>query len=461
MTFPDMAGPHDLTPNSTFTVDSLRNHPESRSLGKVRTMRHNSAQESFTIGALMKQWKKGLADEVALRRLSASITSFSLGSMHYSEGDLNIALPLPGRESHTADLERFDYYLNQLRDVEREEKSVPFNPEFWDNMRTFLEFAEPVGYDELAEDEVKQMGPNDGDAFLQKMARTDLINPIHPNLIADSLLLPLQDVITELLYAVEVGMMTMSWGPSCSHCDSMVCGSSSTKSTSSSYCGHCRYKHTDDALSKIQVVFSFVHEVFFVLADNFISKSLILRPSTSILFQPVPATFTGSGFRYSVGCGGDRCIRPSLPAGTYWMHCPVAGTENYLCIERNAGVDDEPITLHLDVSDLKRGQGRTIKTVFAEHGKIHFDIFTNTQSFFFLWICEDKDEASMRYLPSEYRPAFTEAHEILRNPAFHELFGDTLETRLSAALRQMQLVEEEQVVEGALLFDRNSDTGRN
>ena len=79
-------------------------------------------------------------------------------------------------------------------------------------------------------------------------------------------------------------------------------------------------------------------------------------------------------------------FRPALKAGKYRMHCPVALTENYLVVERDATEQDEPVVLPVHVSDLVYHEGARHKTLRVPHGKVHLDIFTDTQSFFVCWI---------------------------------------------------------------------------
>ena len=93
------------------------------------------------------------------------------------------------------------------------------------------------------------------------------------------------------------------------------------------------------------------------------------------MFAAIPATSTGSGFRYSVGCGGDLQFCPALEPGRYRMHCPVAKTDNYLFVRREATEEDEPCQVKLAVSDMVVRPGDQLKTFYAAHGKLHFDIY--------------------------------------------------------------------------------------
>ncbi len=177
---------------------------------------------------------------------------------------------------------------------------------------------------------------------------------------------------------------------------------------------------------KIKVMFLLNSDVLYVLAENYACTPSAKSMSLTSVFAAVPATSTCSGFSYSVGTGKDTEIAPALPPGKYRMHCPVAKTDNYLVVEKSCKDTDEPFKLPLKVSELvfnnKHGSNKTV--VKAPHGKIQFDIFPDTKSFFVLWVQEDKDDSTLMHLPEEERMNYTSATQVMHHPVFNSLFQE-------------------------------------
>ena len=79
-----------------------------------------------------------------------------------------------------------------------------------------------------------------------------------------------------------------------------------------------------------------------------------------------------------------------------------------------------------------------LKTFYATHGKLHFDIFPDTRSFLVLWVQKDLDEHTLKYLPAEERPEFTSAKQIIEFPTFQVLFQKEVEAMLLTAMQKMK-----------------------
>jgi hypothetical protein len=60
-------------------------------------------------------------------------------------------------------------------------------------------------------------------------------------------------------------------------------------------------------------------DVFYAMAEGIACQPSEASKAANKLFAPVPATFSGSGFRFSLGCGGDKQIGPLLGKGRYRM----------------------------------------------------------------------------------------------------------------------------------------------
>ena len=359
-------------------------------------------------------------------------------------------LPIPGQESHTSDMNQFLIYVQRVKLQPRFETCTPFCTTFWIFMKNVLEKAQSVGYCELPDaDESDQKGPEENEAFIAKIQNTACINPINPQAIVDQTGISLDEVLVELLYAAIVGLVTMEWTPSCVSTSSgrLTCYHkqrlrSRKAQVPIEFCSGCRYKNAIEVLRKINVVFHLNSDVFYVLAVNFHAT---LPPETinkTYMYVVVPATFTGSGFRFSIGCGGDDMIRPNLPAGRYRMHCPVTLTNNYLEVERDTTDDDDECVLDVHVSDLFHYKGgKQRKVLKVKHGMIHMDIFTDTQPFFVCWILPDMDDESMAKVMQVEQPNFISAQRLMENPTYQSIFEYTeIEVdHFNEAVRKMKL----------------------
>jgi hypothetical protein len=248
----------------------------------------------------------------------------SLCSDTGGEDELEIEelLPIPHRESHTCDLAQYRIYLEAIKQQKRRPNvDSPFSENFWNFLESALDKAHPVGYSEAKlPTDVVHRGPQDNEAFMKKVVGTNLINPIHPILLAEESGIAFDEVLTELLYASRVGMMTMKLTPNCKRCGSAVCAVERFSDIpTQANCEGCRYLNSFDCLSKIKVVFILDRDVFYALAESFACQPSKASMAANKVFAMVPATFSGSGFRYSMGCGGDKMLRPALPAGKYRM----------------------------------------------------------------------------------------------------------------------------------------------
>jgi len=434
------------------------------------------------------------------------------GSAQDLMGDINLSVdigrnhnvgcaPVFGRESHTADMDVFDRYVDLLR-AEREQMieidehrqhqatsdestprsdnddasrtttstcnaCVPFNSDFWSYVRSILSTAKPVGFTELDDPRgVVPKGPDEADAFLQKAIGIGPINPIVPANLAQSGGFAEETVLSELLYATRVGMVRIQFAPECDRCGSVVTARDRLGDIPPwASCGGCHQPNHIHSMDRIKVLFVLNPDILYVLADNFACTPSAESMEKTVIFAAVPATATGSGFRYSVGIGGEKELRPALDPGRYRMHCPVARTDNFLVVQRKATEEDEPYRLDLRVSNVvcdaqtcsplprpERGDtddtdGATdaeyrsrLKTLTVPHGKIHFDVLPDTNSFFVLWVQEDADDDVLMRLPEEERESYTKASSVIHNPVFNEFFADQVVSSQPDALLSIQNV---------------------
>jgi class 3 adenylate cyclase len=181
-----------------------------------------------------------------------------------------------------------------------------------------------------------------------------------------------------------------------------------------------------DSLDAVKVLFLLNTDVLYVLAENFACTPSSESMSHTKVFAAVPATATGSGFSYSIGTGEGAEIAPALEPGKYRMHCPVAKTDNYLVVRRKSQESERPVTLPVKVSDLvwKHPFGKERAVLTVPHGRIQFDVFPDTKSFFVLRIQNDEDEKKLLFLPQDERDLYTPASRVMHHPIFNALFQE-------------------------------------
>jgi hypothetical protein len=370
----------------------------------------------------------------------------SLCGVDEGDDDYEQFMPLPGKESHTTDMEQFEFYLNKVKAMPRMayEGDTPFNTVFWDYIRGVLECGKPLGFTDLPDrEQCMPKGASDNGAMISKIMNTFPINPLYPNVVADLSGVPIAEVLTELLYAVKVGMLTMRWTPVCDRCYSATCVKRSLqKFPALAYCSACRYTNTIDMLQKIKVIFIFNTDIFYFLAEVLACKPSTKSMSVTKIYAMTPATFSGSGFRWSVGCDGDLMLRPPFPPGKYRMRCPIALVDSWFVVEREATEDDEPIDLPIHVSDLVY-RGGELKTTTVLHGKVRFHCYCDTHSFFILWVMQNLDPKTLLYLPPDERAPMTDAMTVMQHPTYKILLeGTDREADLFAgAVQRMMMTE--------------------
>jgi len=304
----------------------------------------------------------------------------------------------------------------------------PFNNKFWDYFRSLLSNAKPVGFCELEDPNTTiAKGPEDANAFMSKLVAIKSINPIQPAVLAREGGFDEDEVLAELFYATSVGLMAMRFAPECVQCGSAVMDTDMLgRVPNRAACAGCNAPNVIDDLEKVKVLFLLNSDVLYILAENYACTPSAESLAQTRAFAAVPATATGSGFSYSVGTGEDQ-IAPMLDKGRYRMHCPVAKTDNYLIVERNSKENENHTNLRINVSDLtvKHSSNETEKVELrVPHGRIRFDIIPDTNSFFVLWIQEDKDNKTLMYLPQDEREVFTTAAKVMHHPLFNALFRE-------------------------------------
>lgn len=343
----------------------------------------------------------GTSSNTGTQSYKKSASMCSLQSIEIAQDHNKEYALIKGRESHTSDLHTFDrlvLLMKQKRERmeylhttncsnDNDYASFRFNDQFWTYLRNILEKAKPVGFQDANDEHTAiPKGPDDADAFLQKVIAISPINPIVPKAIAEGSdgQFTEDEVITELLFGVNNSILRLQFAPECDRCGSPFSARDQLKDIPpTAFCDGCHSHNSIDSTDRIETVFFFNPEILYILADNFACTPSSKSMDRTKIFVPVPATFSGSGFRYSVGGsnGTHKELGPALKAGKYRMHCPVARTDNYLIVRRDAEETDDHHRLELKVSSItcKRVYDEhdeynkeNLRTISVPHGKIHF-----------------------------------------------------------------------------------------
>lgn len=351
-------------------------------------------------------------------------------------------MPILGRASHTSNLQRFEQKYEQLKAYPREKTDSSLNVEFWQKVRGILASCQdPVGYEESPNStDAVAKGPEDIQKFAGRVGALSLINPIYPAALAKSVEIEIEDVLTELLYACKVGMLQIRWAPECIRCGSAVVLSNFLGDLPShAHCGGCQQENTISHLDRIMVTFTFSPEILYILANNYPCTPSPTSMEANLCFVPMPATNNGSGFRYSFGCG-ESPMGDAFPKGKYRVHCPVSMTDHYLVVERDSTESDDPHVLDYYISEMVvTDPYADRKVVSIPHGKVHFNLFPDTRSFFVLWVQENLDEETLMCLPDQSRMGYTSAQELINHPSFY-LFEDQIVPQGTHSLEMSEVV---------------------
>mmetsp|Transcript_15703 Transcript_15703/g.24425 ORF Transcript_15703/g.24425 Transcript_15703/m.24425 type:complete len:601 (+) Transcript_15703:59-1861(+) len=375
---------------------------------------------------------------VKSRRRSSAVSRRSSVAIEDKQVD---QILIDGRESHTSDLAALSRYLARMQDYHRHSSDTPYNKQFWDYIYAMLEeHGQPLGFgpddDPTA---IVAKGPEDAMAFLCKKFVLDPLSPINPSVIAEAANVTLDIALTELLYANKIGLVSMKFAPECTRCGGAVCAASRlcffADSSKPIHCDGCSYGNFITQLDQISVVFFLHPSVLYLLFDGFGCNPSKESQAATIMMAPVPATTTGSGFRYSVGCGDKPMMPEPLGKGRYRMHCLIAGTENYLDILDDAPEDeDEAHILPINISDIKvKGHDHERPSIEVPHGRIHFDVTPDTQSLFALWVQHNVSDETVFSLPKIERAPYTSAARILHHPAYDRHFSEGARDMLKVA----------------------------
>ncbi|KAL9190100.1 hypothetical protein ACHAXT_007311 [Thalassiosira profunda] len=312
------------------------------------------------------------------------------------------------------------------QDPMKPQNMYPFNAKFWAYIRSILSNAKPVGFGELPDPKATvTKGPDEASSFLSKVIAIGPLNPIQPAVIAKEGGFDEDEVLAELFYGTLVGLVAMRFAPECIQCGSAVMDTDMLgRVPSRALCGGCNKPNEIDSLDKIKVMFLLNSDVLYILAENYACTPSAESMAVTSVFAAVPANSTCSGYSYQIGTGKDTEIAPALEPGKYRMHCPVAKTDNYLVVSRKAEDKDEAIALNMKVSDLvySHRNGKKKVELHVKHGKIRFDIFPDTRSFFVLWVQKDVDDKTLMHLPEEERSIFSSAAKVIHHPIFNALF---------------------------------------
>mmetsp|Transcript_10608 Transcript_10608/g.15611 ORF Transcript_10608/g.15611 Transcript_10608/m.15611 type:complete len:593 (-) Transcript_10608:133-1911(-) len=342
---------------------------------------------------------------------------------------------IDSRESHTADLESYDRYMILLK-----EAHPTLEPKVWTFLRKLLEqHGGSTGFEPNDDEFFVPKTQEESNRFMSKVKGLDPINPINPKKI--SKLLPetsLETILTDLLFATQVGLTTLRFAPQCKRCGGQclqtpnLCSFDKKCSISCSMCGADNNVHSLDAIG---AYFFFHPSVLYILATNWgcypSSESFSKR---IVKCAAVPANDLRMGIRYSIGCKQQRnnIFDEPLPVGEYRGRCGISGASYILRVEGEADDDDDHAhECTIQVSQLIPAKNKnnvdnnynnnnkksSDTIVSVPHGRLKLDIQPDTDSLFcFILHQPNTSEETVFNLPPQEQHVYTSAADILHHP---------------------------------------------
>jgi hypothetical protein len=211
------------------------------------------------------------------RKSTTSINRKSIStSISYNRNRL-----LENRGIGSANLEKFDEQLDSFeaaQHVDRAATDPPFNTEFWSKTREVLELCgDGIGFAQAEEPGMCEIHST-SELFEtgNRSSQFKCLLPIQPKVLSERFEIPLNIVLTELMYATSFGMLEMLWSAQCQRCGA---GVSSERRMSGlkndGVCQVCRGENHVGMLDQVGVVFTFMDEILYfpVLVSTSCAKS--------------------------------------------------------------------------------------------------------------------------------------------------------------------------------------------
>lgn len=233
-------------------------------------------------------------------------------------------------------------------------------------MRETLALATPSGFEELPDPDTYLLKTRqDSEKLTEKLPSIVHIMPIIPNIIAENMNLPLETVLTELLYATSTGMMDMVWSPECVRCGGIVCQKLLLEDLpSTGYCLGCFMQNDINGTDKIKVYFVLNNEVlYFPVGWYECVNGAPAHPTFISLGYAFPTT-TRSGFSYMYGVDSELS-QFKLAKGFYRVLCTYTGADCVIHVEKDATESDRPVRTRLLVSEMLRSHSDTMGKIFT------------------------------------------------------------------------------------------------
>ena len=85
--------------------------------------------------------------------------------------------------------------------------------------------SDASGTEKKKNNKSRPLGPEESMKFLSKKLALDPLSPVNPTIVAEAAGVTLDIALTELLYASQVGLVSIKFAPECTRCGGAVCTS--------------------------------------------------------------------------------------------------------------------------------------------------------------------------------------------------------------------------------------------
>lgn len=223
---------------------------------------------------------------------------------------------------------------------------------------------------------------------------------INPYLLVQHHQLDLNTLVSEMLYAVPVGMLDLHWDVHCPHCNMVTVGYKHLSSaTSTSSCPMCVGTFAVDFLQRVEVAFSLNNEI----------EGPILPPNFCV---PVPAL--NARYQLAAPLGQRVGAEETLDAGVYRYFCPITLSKGILTVE------GESTACLQEFQVVQLPQSFDPTELRARPGPIKITLVNDSVPLAGLFLTLD----DLPPLRLDQLPARLTGLQISHHPVFRELFRD-------------------------------------
>lgn len=252
--------------------------------------------------------------------------------------------------------------------------------------------------------------------FLLRSELDDRVR-LNPYLIADAQM-GVGRLLSEMLYAVPIGLLDMFWDIHCPHCDMLTAQHRQlTEMVGESFCPMCEYSFAVDLSDRVEVTFALGKAIEAIEVPAFCKPPAALNP------------------RYFLACPrGQRTSGVELlEEGRYRYFCPLTSSKGVMEVKGEPSADLQ----HVELTQLA-GYGWSLSQVSVRPGRVQIEVANPDVEFTGLVLHSD---TLPQDLTPEQLPARLSGLELLHVPAYRRLFGDqVLSARERVLVRAVTLL---------------------